>query len=249
MRVSIVIPIRNEEPNVEPLAKELQALAAATEGMEVLFVDDGSDDGTWEKLVGATQRHPNFRALRLPGPMGQSAALWHGLHAARGEMLATMDGDMQNSPEDIPRLLRALDAADVACGYRSPRRDVAARRLAGRVANAVRRCVLGDGIRDAGCGLKAFRRECLADLPLWNGMHRFMPVYFRWNGRRIVEVATAHRPRGGGASHYSICSRLLRGVFDLIGMAWQRRRFQRSVIPTEDICGGGAGRKGDFAGR
>lgn len=225
--------MRNEEANVEPLAKELQVLASTLSNIEVLFVDDGSIDGTWERLGEAVGRQPAFRALRLPRPMGQSAALWHGLNVARGEILATLDGDLQNDPADIPRLIKALDGADVACGYRSPRCDTAWRRLAGQIANAVRMRMLGDGIRDTGCGLKAFRRECFADLPLWNGMHRFMPVYFRWNGRRIVEVATRHRPRRCGKSNYGVGSRLLRGWFDLLGMVWQRQRSQRIVVPEE----------------
>lgn len=234
MHLSIVISVRNEEQNVGPLADELQVLASTLVDMEVLFVDDGSSDGTWERLREVAVTHPTFRSIRLPRPMGQSAALWHGLHAAQGRILATMDGDLQNDPADIPALLKALDeGADVVFGYRSPRYDTAWRRLAGHIANAIRRCVLGDGIRDTGCGLKAFRRECVSDLPLWDGMHRFMPVYFRWNARRMVEVATIHRARRSGSSHYSVGARLLRGGFDLLGLVWQRRRFLRRVTPEQ----------------
>ena len=233
MHLSIVIPLRDEEQNVGPLADELRILASTLADMEVLFVDDGSRDGTWKRLCEVAVAHSTFRAIRLPRPMGQSAALWHGLHAAQGNILATMDGDLQNDPADIPKLLKALDGADVVFGYRSPRCDTAWRRLAGRIANAIRGWVLGDGIRDTGCGLKVFRRECVEDLPLWNGMHRFMPVYFHWNARRIVEVATIHRPRRSGASHYSVGARMLRGGLDLLGLVWQRRRFLRRVIPAE----------------
>lgn len=235
MHLSIVIPLRNEESNVGLLAKELQILASSLADMEVVFVDDGSQDGTWNKLREVAVAHSIFRAIRLPCPMGQSAALWHGLHAAQGCILATMDGDLQNDPADIPKLLKALGGADVVFGYRSPRCDTGWRRLAGRIANAIRGRVLGDGIRDAGCGLKAFRRECVSDLPLWDGMHRFMPVYFRWNARRVVEVATIHRPRRSGASHYSVGARMWRGWLDLLGLAWQRRRFQRRIVPEEQI--------------
>ena len=233
MHLSIVIPMRNEEQNVGPLADELRILASKFADMEAVFVDDGSRDGTWERLREVAAANPNFRAIRLPRPMGQSAAIWHGLRASHGEILATMDGDLQNDPSDIPKLLKALDEADVVFGYRMPRRDTAWRRLAGRIANAIRAWALGDGIRDAGCGLKVFRRECFPDLPLWDGMHRFMPVYFRLNARRIVEVATTHRPRRSGSSHYSVGARALRGGFDLIGLAWQRRRHLKMVVPEE----------------
>jgi dolichol-phosphate mannosyltransferase len=227
MRVSVVIPVYNEEESVLPLVEELAALESRLPGLEILLVDDGSTDNTWTRVVEAAAANPCVRGLRWVENQGQSAAMLAGLRAASGDCLATMDGDLQNNPADLPMLVEALSDCDVVCGYRATRKDTWSRRLASRIANAIRNSVTHDGIRDTGCSLKVFRAECLDDLPSLNGVHRFMPAYFRLHGRRIKEVAVDHRPRSHGVSKYTNLRRLPRGIRDLIGFAWYRKRYLR----------------------
>lgn len=229
--ISIIIPVFNEAENVLPLADELAAVAGRLPPLEVLFVDDGSTDATPQRIREAAARHPFVRGLRFPVNQGQSLAMLAGLRAARGEVLITMDGDRQNNPADIPRLLEALRGVDVVCGRRARRRDSWSRRAASRIGNTVRNWFTHDGIRDTGCSLKAFRRECAEDLPSVRGVHRFMPAYFRMHGRRIVELDVDHRPRAGGVSKYSNLRRLPQTVFDLFGFLWYRRRALRPPTP------------------
>ncbi len=229
--ISIVIPVFNEAENVLPLADELAAVAARLPPLEVVFVDDGSTDATPQRIREAAARHPFVRGLRFPANQGQSAAMLAGLRAARGEVLVTMDGDRQNNPADIPRLLEALRGVAVVRGRRARRRDSWSRRVASRIGNTVRNWFTHDGIRDTGCSLKAFRRECADDLPPVRGVHRFMPAYFRMHGRRIVELDVDHRPRAGGVSKYTNLRRLPQTMFDLVGFLWYRRRALRPPVP------------------
>ena len=178
MKVSVVVPIYNEEANIRRLAEEFESVAAALPGMEVIFVDDGSDDGTADALTDARSRFAWLRDVRMPRRSGQSCAMLTGLRQASGDVLVTIDGDLQNNPADIPSLVSGLADCDVVCGYRRRRRDTWSRRAGSRLAGMVRRWVTRDGVRDTGCSLKAFRRECLADLPPVDGVHRFMPAYF-----------------------------------------------------------------------
>ncbi len=234
LRLSIVVPVYNEADNVLPLAEELAAVEAALGPIEAIFVDDGSTDETPARVREAAARYPFVRGLRFPTNQGQSAAMLAGLTAARGEVLVTMDGDLQNNPADIARLVEALREADVVCGYRARRRDSWSRRVASRIGNAVRNRFTHDGVRDTGCSLKAFRNECRADLPPLNGVHRFMPAYFRLHGRRVIELPVDHRPRTRGASKYTNLRRLPRTVFDLFGFCWYRSRRLRSP-PAEPL--------------
>lgn len=229
--ISIVIPVFNEADNILPLSDELAVIAAVLPPMEVVWVDDGSTDGTPDRIREAASRHDFIRGLRFPVNQGQSAAMLAGLRAARGSVLITMDGDGQNNPADLPRLLQALEEADVVCGRRVHRRDAWSRRVASRMGNVVRNWFTHDRIRDTGCSLKAFRRECVADLPPIRGVHRFMPAYFRLHGRRIVELDVDHRPRAGGVSKYTNLKRLPQTVFDLFGFCWYRRRVLSSLVP------------------
>lgn len=229
MRVSIVVPVYNEEENVLPLAEEIVAGVAKLSSPEIIFVDDGSTDGTWGKISGAAARHPSVVGVRCARNAGQSSAMLTGLRQAKGDVLVTMDGDRQNNPADIPRLIETLQDCDVVCGYRAERKDSWGRRVGSKLANRVRNWCTGDGIRDTGCSLKAFRRECVGDLPPVNGVHRFMPAYFRLNGRRIREVAVDHRARTAGKSKYTNLKRLPGTIFDLVGFVWYRRRYLRSV--------------------
>lgn len=235
MKVSIVVPVYNEEDNVLPLAMEMSRLSGQVPGLEVLFVDDGSRDGTWNRITEAKAKYPCVSGLHYDRNRGQSHAMLVGLRLAAGDVLVTIDGDLQNNPADIPRLLAELDGCDAVCGYRAKRKDTWARRWGSRLANRVRNWATHDGIRDTGCSLKAFRRACVDDLPPVNGVHRFMPAYFKIHGRRVAEVPVDHRPRQHGVSKYTNMKRLPRTIFDLIGFCWYRSRLLKpaTAIPLE----------------
>jgi dolichol-phosphate mannosyltransferase len=231
VKVSVVIPVYNEADNVGPLVEELASVRGVIPELEVVFVDDGSSDETPQRIRDAVRKYPFTRGWRFPINQGQSAAMLLGLSLATGDILVTMDGDGQNNPADIPRLLEALAQADVVCGYRAHRQDRWTRRVASRIGNRVRNWVTHDGVRDTGCSLKAFRRECVADLPPLRGVHRFMPAYFRLHGRQIVELAVDHRPRVRGHSKYTNLRRLPATLFDLFGFLWYRSRCLRWPTP------------------
>ncbi|MBA4386371.1 MAG: glycosyltransferase [Verrucomicrobia bacterium] len=229
MNVSIIVPVYNEEDNIIPLARELAGVSGRIPGLEVIFVDDGSTDGTWKAIAEAGAALACVRGIRCARNRGQSSAMLAGLQNAEGDVMVTIDGDRQNNPSDIPQLVEALKDCDVVCGYRAKRRDSWGRRVGSRLANTVRAWFTQDGIRDTGCSLKAFKRECVEDLPPFKGVHRFMPAYFRLNGRKIMEVPVDHRPRVAGTSKYTNLKRLPATVFDLVGFAWYRRRYQRRL--------------------
>lgn len=236
MKVSIVIPVYNEEDNILPLAEELNRLTASLPDLEVLLVDDGSRDQTWARIGAAHAKFPCVNGLRCNRNRGQSSAMLAGLARAAGDVVVTLDGDLQNNPTDIPRLVAELGGdCDVVCGYRAKRKDTWARRVGSRLANRVRNWGTKDGIRDTGCSLKAFRKACVADLPSVEGVHRFMPAYFKLNGRRIKEVAVDHRPRTHGQSKYTNLKRLPRTIYDLFGFVWYRKRYLRALAETEIV--------------
>jgi dolichol-phosphate mannosyltransferase len=233
MKVSIVVPVYNEQDNVLPLAAEMDKLSGQVPGLEVLFVDDGSRDGTWARIAEAKTNYRCVSGIHYGGNRGQSHAMLVGLRLAAGDVLVTIDGDLQNNPADIPRLLSELKDCDAVCGYRANRKDTWARRVGSRLANKIRNWGTHDGIRDTGCSLKAFRKICVEDLPPVEGVHRFMPAYFKLNGRIIKEVAVDHRPRTMGASKYTNMKRLPRTIFDLFGFIWYRKRHLRTLSTTE----------------
>ena len=224
--LTAILPVYNEIENLPPLIEELRAaLEASGRTWEAIFVDDGSDDGSSERLAAEARRDPRVRAVLVARRGGQSAALAAGLARARGRVIVTLDADLQNDPADLPRLLTALNGADVASGIRAARRDAAMRRLSSRVANTVRRAVLGDSVTDIGCSFKAYRREALAGLPAFHGVHRFLPALCQFRGARLVEVPVTHRPRRHGVSKYGVGNRLWRGLYDLIGVRWLKSRL------------------------
>jgi len=234
LALSVVIPAYNEEANVEACYRELRSvLEALDRSFEVVFVDDGSTDGTFRIIAGLADADRRLRVLRLRRNAGQTAALDAGFRAARGDVIVTMDADLQNDPADIPRLLAALTESDAACGWRVNRRDPWTKRVASRVANRVRQYVTEDGIHDTGCTLKAFRREALGRLRLYRGMHRFLPALLRVDGFRVTEVPVGHRPRRAGQSKYGNWGRLWAGLADLWAVRWMARRHLRYEIDEE----------------
>jgi dolichol-phosphate mannosyltransferase len=214
--VSVVVPLFNEEESISILQQELSAALKAVD-YEVIFVDDGSIDRTAERIESA----PNVRLIRFEKNTGQSAAIYAGLHAARGATAVLIDGDLQNDPADIPRLLSEIArGADLVCGYRAQRRDTRVKRLTSRIANVVRSRFTKDGVRDTGCTLKAMRRECLSSLVPFKGMHRFIPALVKGAGYRLVEIPVNHRPRRFGQSKYGLGNRAVRATIDMFGVRW-----------------------------
>ena len=214
--VSVVVPLFNEEENMSILQAELRAALGGLDH-EIIFVDDGSIDCTVERIENA----PNIRVLRFAKNAGQSAAIYAGLQAARGAIAVLIDGDLQNDPADIPKLLAEISrGADLVCGYRAQRKDTVVKRLTSRVANSVRSRFIKDGVRDTGCTLKAMRRECVGALVPFKGMHRFIPALIKAAGYRLVEISVNHRPRRFGRSKYGLGNRALRATIDMFGVRW-----------------------------
>jgi dolichol-phosphate mannosyltransferase len=237
VELSVIVPVFNEAANILPLTRELAAaLGGHAGGYELLFVDDASTDETWMRIREAHALHPPARGLRHDRNAGQSAALWTGIRQAGGRLLATLDGDLQNDPADLPRLLAELDDCDLVCGNRVRRQDSFLRRFSSVVARQARRIVLGGDLHDTGCALRVFRREALDGLFGFNGLHRFLPILIQRTGGRVKELPVNHRPRTAGVSKYGIGNRLWRGIVDLYGVAWYCRR-RLPVIPTEEFPG------------
>ena len=224
--VSVIVPLFNEEENMSILQSELKAALAGIDH-EMIFVDDGSIDRTLERIETA----PNVRVIRFEKNTGQSAAIYAGLQAAHGAITVLIDGDLQNDPTDIPRLLAEIDrGADLVCGYRARRKDTLLKRLTSRIANFVRSRFTKDYVRDTGCTLKAMRRDCVRALLPFKGMHRFIPALVKGAGYRLVEIPVNHRPRRFGQSKYGLGNRAFRATIDMFGVRWLlSRRFNYKI--------------------
>ena len=230
MKISVVIPLYNEEENVAELQRQLHAALTGLE-YEIVFVDDGSKDATAERV----ERRPDVRLLEFECNAGQSAAMYAGIHVATGDVIALLDGDLQNDPADIPRLLAEIEkGADLVCGYRAKRRDTIVKRITSRVANFVRSRFTFDGVRDTGCTLKAMRRECRDALTLFYGMHRFIPALVKGAGYRLVEIPVNHRPRTAGVSKYGLGNRAVRATVDMFGVRWLLSRRVKYRVKKAD---------------
>jgi len=226
--VSAVIPVKDEAGNVGPLAREIAA-GLAGEAHEIIFVDDGSTDGTAQALAALKTELPQLRVLRHDRNLGQSRGIHSGVAAAKGETIVTLDGDGQNDPADIPKLLallRADPALGMVSGVRVKRKDTASRRIASRLGNRFRNFMLGDGASDTGCGLKAFRRDAFLALPYFDHMHRFLIALVQRDGWKVGYSPVNHRPRLTGASKYTNFGRMLVSFHDLLGVRWLQRRHR-----------------------
>lgn len=232
--VSVIVPLYNEEENIPGLQTELTAALSALD-YEIVFVDDGSTDRTFQCI----SLDPRVRVVRFKKNAGQSAAMYAGLHAARGATAVLIDGDLQNDPADIPRLLDEIrKGADLVCGYRAHRKDTLVKRLTSRVANFVRSRFTKDGVRDTGCTLKAMRRECIGALVPFKGMHRFIPALIKGAGYRLVEIPVNHRPRKFGLSKYGLGNRALRATIDMFGVRWLLARQLNYTVDDHSNDGG-----------
>ncbi|HSF78886.1 MAG TPA: glycosyltransferase family 2 protein [Steroidobacteraceae bacterium] len=239
--LSVVIPVCNEADNVLPLAREIAAALRPRTTIEILFVDDGSDDGTLAAMRAAREEIPEMRLLRHSRRSGQSAAVHTGVRRARGTWIATLDGDGQNDPADFPAMLDALDQAQGAdstvrlvMGNRVTRRDTWLRRVSSRVANGVRGWLLDDGTPDTGCGIKLMHRETFLELPFFDHMHRFLPALYQRQGASVISVPVNHRPRTRGTSKYGLHNRLWVGIVDMFGVMWLRSRFKPGLEVVEE---------------
>jgi dolichol-phosphate mannosyltransferase len=225
-KISIIVPFYNEEESIKSVLEEIRATNPEA---EIIAVNDGSTDSTKAMIL----RHKNVRLVSFAEHHGQSAALYAGLELARGEVCVMMDGDGQSDPADIPMLIVLLDRADLVCGYRLNRQDTRSRRLASKTANFIRRMVLRDPVRDTGCSLKAMRKADLRHIIPFDGLHRYIPVFFHHAGLQILEVPINHRPRRAGKSKYAIGRRAIIGLYDLFGVRWLM--FRRNSWPKGNV--------------
>ncbi len=235
--VSIVVPVRNEADNIAPLIEEIAAALDGRWAYEIIYVNDGSTDATGTRLSELMKQRPNLRQLRHAVSAGQSAAVRSGVRAARGAIVATLDGDGQNNPAFLPELISAIEQGGertgLAAGQRVGRKDTGFKKLQSRIANAVRKSILHDGTRDTGCGLKAFRRDVFLMMPYFDGLHRFLPALMRREGYEIAYVDVIDRPRHAGVSNYGFFDRLWIGIMDLAGVWWLIRRKRPTPVVTE----------------
>jgi dolichol-phosphate mannosyltransferase len=237
IQISVVVPVKDEAGNVTPLAREIAA-ALDNEQFEIIFVDDGSSDATIDELLGLRGRIP-LRILAHGRNLGQSRALRTGVRAAKARIVVTLDGDGQNDPADIPRLVGGFRSAaadpvfGMMAGERTKREDSWKKRMASRYGNRIRRRLLSDNAQDAGCGLKVFRREAFLALPYFDHMHRYLITLMLREGYEVRFMPVGHRPRGAGRSKYGVWDRFAVGISDLMGVMWLKRRFKGPDTPKE----------------
>ena len=235
--VSVVVPARNEAGNIAPVVAEIEAALAPLGPFEIVYVNDGSSDGTADEILALMASRPHLRQIRHEQSCGQSAAVRTGVRAARAPVIITIDGDGQNDPSFMPAFLRALEAAGPNCGLvqgqRIGRKDTGFKRFQSRVANKVRVAILKDGTRDTGCGFKCFPREAYLALPYFDALHRFMPALVRREGYTLAHVDVIDRPRHAGVSNYGFFDRLWVGILDLMGVRWLIRRRKRVPAASE----------------
>jgi len=237
--LSIVIPVYNEQDNLAPLLDELAAVVHRLEPhFEIICVDDASTDDSFSVLQNLKRKYPQLRVIRHTANWGESAGQATGFAHARGRWILTMDADQQNDPADIPALLEASRDVDAVCGIRRRREDDWVKRLSSRIANEFRNRVTGDVIADAGCTFRLLKKEALREIPVFNGMHRFLPTLLRLQGFKVVEVPVNHRPRTRGESKYGVGNRMFRGLLDCFAILWWRKRCvaTRRFVSEEEVA-------------
>jgi dolichol-phosphate mannosyltransferase len=232
--LSVVAPCHNEQENLIPLVMAIRAAVHPLQlPYEIIITDDCSTDDSWRILKDLAARDPCIRIQRFASNSGQSAALWAGIRAARGKYIATLDADLQNDPADLPLLLDALQHFDCACGSRVAARsqgDNLIRIVSSRIANWVRNRISGENVSDSGCCFRAFKRECVADLKFFKGMHRFLPTLIKIEGFTVTEVPVRQNPRTAGRSHYTIGNRMFASFYDLLAVCWMKKRMFRYQV-------------------
>jgi dolichol-phosphate mannosyltransferase len=240
MQLSFVIPCHNEEANLRPLVAAIrEAVEPLKLSFEIVITDDCSTDSSWGVLKELAAGDPRVRGQRFAFNCGQSAALWAGMKAARGQYLVTLDADLQNDPRDMPQFLEALKQFDCVCGTRVAARsqgDNFIRIASSHIANWVRNRLSGETISDSGCCYRAFKRECIENLKFFKGMHRFLPTLFRIEGFTVTEIPVQHNPRTGGTTHYGVWNRLFASFCDLLVVRWMKRRMFRYEISERVNC-------------
>ncbi len=235
MKISVVVPVHNETDNVETLIAEIHQALSGHDAYEMIFVDDGSTDDTGAKLQNAMQQYPALRVLRHQRSCGQSRAVHSGVLAAQYPWIATLDGDGQNDPADIPNLVAAWQQQNdsrlwMLAGFRHQRNDTGWRKFSSKFANAIRQAILHDATPDTGCGLKLFLRERFLALPYFDHIHRFLPALMQMAGGNVISVKVNHRPRNFGQSKYGTLDRALVGIVDLVGVVWLKKRHSLPVV-------------------
>jgi dolichol-phosphate mannosyltransferase len=233
--LAVVVPVHNETENIAPLVAEIKAALTGTHPFEIIYVDDGSTDATLQTLKDLGKQTPELRIIQHHICSGQSAAVATGVRVARADIIATLDGDGQNDPADIPKLFDVISQAPdpdnmMVAGRRANRQDSLLKKFSSRIANNVRECLLRDDTQDTGCGLKVFTRKAFLEMPHFDHMHRFLPALMKRRGGTIVSVDVNHRPRERGQSKYGVMNRLWVGIVDLFGMMWLQRRARNTDI-------------------
>jgi len=236
LEFSLIAPVYDEEENVERLHARVVEVFGSRAGWELILVDDGSRDRSPELIRELSRRDPRVVGVFFERNCGQTAATAAGIQIARGKLLATLDADLQNDPGDLPPMIELAAQHDAVVGWRMKRRDTFVRRISSRVANGVRNWISKDSIRDTGCSLKVFRAEAIQALPLFEGMHRFLPTLLRYHGFDVVEHGVGHHPRMAGTSKYGVWNRVFRATKDLIAVRWMRARLLK--LPIREVTGG-----------
>ncbi len=236
--LSVIVPLYNESANVVPLVRQIvRALDKHPGGLELILVDDASSDETWRRIQEVSLAEPRLRPVRHLRNAGQSAALWTGFRASRSPIIATLDGDLQNDPADLPAMLARLTDCDMVTGVRTKRADNFLRRISTRVARRARKLVLGVDFADTACNLRVFKRDLLETIPAFDSMHRFMPILAHNAGAIIREMPVTHHPRTAGVSKYGLWNRLGRGLRDLVMVRWYlKRQIKRVPVETPAAC-------------
>lgn len=223
--VSIVIPVYNEEENLPILVPQvIEVLRPLDKKFEIILVDDGSTDNSFDVIKGLCSKYLEIRYIKFGKNAGQTAAFDAGFKSALGDVVVTLDSDLQNDPQDIPKLLSYIPDYDIVCGWRAERKDPITKRISSRIANSFRNFFTKDSIHDTGCSLKVYKREWLTKIKLFRGLHRFLPTLLKMEGARIIEVKVSHKPRRFGRSKYNIRNRLFTGLYDLLAVRWMQKR-------------------------